>query len=493
MLDRINGDIRSNSNLVQWKNTQQVLDWFNGISDKSKKCFVKFDIVDFYPSITSQGLSQAFKFARKYTKIPKKEERIVRHSCKTLLFHNNEPWVKKGSINSFDVPMGSYHGAELCELLGLYILDQIKDVFRVGHYGLYRDDGLAVIEAHSNLKYIEQEIQGIMERIGFGITIESGLVRTEFLDVFLDLKRNTYNPFKKPGSKLMYVNRQSNHPPNITRAIPNMVVQRIRRLSKNKSTFDNHSREYIDELTSSGYTVENTEYEQPVIPKRKRNILYYHPPFDRSVKTKFGRIFRDLVLKHFTPNHIFHKIFNKNTLKISYSRMPNMKSILEAHNRKLVDNIQPIDSAACNCRNKDECPLNGQCLVKNVIYKATVSTPTDADSSKVYIGSTSRSFKSRYNEHKASFKTERSEPSSKLSSHIRDLKKTGRDYKIQWQIVKKSKQTSPTIKFCLLCNLERREIAEAKRANLLNSRNELITKCAHNRNLFFMTSRKKPP
>ena len=294
----------------------------------------------------------------------------------------------------------------------------------------------------------------------------------------------------------MYVNRHSNHPPSITRAIPNMVVERVRRLSKNKSTFDNHAREYLDELTSSGYSVVNNEYEEPVTPKRKRNrkrnILYFHPPFCLSVRTKFGRIFRDLIHKHFTPNHIFYKIFNKNTLKISYSCMPNMKSILNAHNRKLVDNSRPTDGAGCSCRKNNICPLNGNCLVKNVIYKATVSTPNDAKPDMVYVGSTRRSFKARYNEHKASFNSERNEPSSKLSSHIRQLKNSGRDHKIQWQIAKRSKQLAPNLKFCLLCNLERREIAEAKQANLLNSRNELITMCAHNRRLFFMTSRKKP-
>ena len=273
-----------------------------------------------------------------------------------------------------------------------------------------------------------------------------------------------------------------------------MVVQRIRRLSKNKSTFDNYAREYFDELAASGHTIECTEHEEPVTTqtkrKRKRDIVYFHPPFCRSVKTKVGRIFRDLVSKHFTPNHILHKIFNKNTLKISYSCMPNMKTILNAHNRKLVDSKQPTDSAACNCSKNNICPLNGNCLVKNVIYKATVSTPTDPKSDMVYIGSTRRSFKARYNEHKASFNSERNEPSSKLASHVRQIKKNNQNFKINWQIVKRSRQTMQNINFCLLCNLERREIAEAKRAGLLNSRNELITKCAHNRNLFLVTSLK---
>ena len=495
ILDRVNADIRSKSDLVQWKNTQEVLDWFTGITDKSKKCFIKFDIVDFYPSITSESISHALKFARVYSKIPKKQERIIRHACKTLLFHNNETWVKKGSKHFFDVPMGSFHGAELCELVGLHILHEIKSIFTAGYYGLYRDDGLAVVkaEARCNLKKIEQQVRDKMKSLGFDITIESGFDNVDFLDVNLNLKLDIFNPYKKPDSKLMYVNRLSNHPPSVTKSIPNMVIQRICRLSKNEEIFNSHSREYIDELKSCGYNIENLSYEAPSGRKRKRrrNVFYFHPPFCKSVKTKFGRIFRDLVNKHFTPNHVLHKIFNKNTLKISYSCMPNMKAILETHNRKIAGKYKTSEDAGCNCRRKDQCPLNGKCLTKNVIYKATVSTPPDAQSNMVYFGSTKRKFKSRYTEHKSSF-TSKEESTSKLSRHVRKIIKSRQDYKIDWEIVKRSNQPAPTVKFCTLCNLERREIAQANKANLLNSRNELITTCVHGRNLFFAPLKQSP-
>ena len=49
--------------------------------------------------------------------------------------------VKKTN-SIFDVTMGSFDGAETCELIGLYILSQLKDLDI--NVGLYRDDGLAV-------------------------------------------------------------------------------------------------------------------------------------------------------------------------------------------------------------------------------------------------------------------------------------------------------------------------------------------------------------
>ena len=55
----------------------------------------------------------------------------------------------------------------------------------------------------------------------------------------------------------------------------------------------------------------------------------------------------------------------------------------------------------CNCTSKINCPVNNKCCLNNIIYQAKVST-SDKDH-KIYIGSTKRTFKSRYYEHKASF------------------------------------------------------------------------------------------
>ena len=60
-----------------------------------------------------------------------------------------------------------------------------------------------------------------------------------------------------------------------------------------------------------------------------------------------------------------HKIFNKNTGKISYSRMNNISSILSSHNKNILNPKQI--SFGCNCRNKDNCPFDGECLTPNII------------------------------------------------------------------------------------------------------------------------------
>ena len=68
-----------------------------------------------------------------------------------------------------------------------------------------------------------------------------------------------------------------------------------------------------------------------------------------------------------------HKIFNRNTVKISYSCMKNIGSIISAHNQNILNPI--AISYECNCRMKSSYPFNGECLTPKMIYRADVDTP----------------------------------------------------------------------------------------------------------------------
>ncbi len=76
--------------------------------------------------------------------IKESDSDIIYHSRMSLLFSESSSWVKKNG-NMFDVTMGAYDGAEVCELVGLYLLSKIKGIIPHTQVGLYRDDGLAVI------------------------------------------------------------------------------------------------------------------------------------------------------------------------------------------------------------------------------------------------------------------------------------------------------------------------------------------------------------
>ena len=53
--------------------------------------------------------------------------------------------------------------------------------------------------------------------------------------------------------------------------------------------------------------------------KQKKRIIYYNPPFNMALKTKFGKKFLELISKHFPRHQKLYPILNRNTLKISYS------------------------------------------------------------------------------------------------------------------------------------------------------------------------------
>ena len=128
--------IRSQTNVNQWRNTHSVIDWFCAIKGKSQCTFLIFDIADFYPSISEALLTLSLDYAKQFTTVSDEDEEIILHSRKTLLFNDNEPWVKAGDCPMFDVAMGSYDGAEVCELVGLYIPHKLTTAFPDGNIGL---------------------------------------------------------------------------------------------------------------------------------------------------------------------------------------------------------------------------------------------------------------------------------------------------------------------------------------------------------------------
>ena len=119
ILDRINNDVRSKTRVHQWTNSLSVTQWFKSINDKKRHSFISFDIIDFYPTITENLLDEAIKWAKQFTTITDRDIHIITTACKSLLFHQNRPWVKRGSTDMFDVTVGNNDSAEVCELIGL--------------------------------------------------------------------------------------------------------------------------------------------------------------------------------------------------------------------------------------------------------------------------------------------------------------------------------------------------------------------------------------
>jgi hypothetical protein len=135
------------------------------------------------------------------------------------------------------------------------------------------------------------------------------------------------------------------------------------------------------------------QHQTPNRKNRQRKVIWFNPPFTMNVKTTVAHSFLQLIDKHFPHSTRLHKIFNRNTVKVSYSCMTNIKNTISNHNRHLlVRKNKSFDG--CNCRTKDECPLDGNCLTKSIVYKAEI-TSTDVDETKEYIDMTAGTFKAK--------------------------------------------------------------------------------------------------
>ena len=103
-----------------------------------------FDIKDIYPSIKENLLWGSIRFAKLYISKTNKDTEVAFHARKSILYYNDETWVKKGESN-FDVSTGQYDGAEVCELIGVFMLSLLSKYINKNHTGLYRADSLAIL------------------------------------------------------------------------------------------------------------------------------------------------------------------------------------------------------------------------------------------------------------------------------------------------------------------------------------------------------------
>ena len=145
---------------------------------------------------------------------------------------------------------------------------------------------------------------------------------------------------------------------------------------------------------------------------------------------------------------------------------------------KVLNNTAETEES-CNCRNKNNCPLDGKCLTPNIIYEAQITSNQRNYKQKVYIGTAETDFKHRFNNHTKSFNLEHYENDTELSKEYWTIKRNHFIPKVTWRIIRKCAPFNTTKRKCYLCPNEKLEIASYKGDNLLNKRSELISKCRH--------------
>ena len=218
--------------------------------------------------------------------------------------------------------MRSFDGAEVCELVGIFILCFLEKLINKKDCGLYRDDGLLILR-NLNGQQIDRMckiIIKILKDISFTIDVEMNVKTVDFLDITFNLNNGTYRLYKKPNDLLLYINKSSKHPPQIINQLPKTINERLSRNSFNEEVFNSSKYQYIKALRDSGYTDFKLKFNKTSNNHTKRNqqrkIIWFNPPFSRAVSTNVGKRFLQLLRHHFPPSNKLHKIFNKKTVAL---------------------------------------------------------------------------------------------------------------------------------------------------------------------------------
>ena len=233
-------------------------------------------------------------------------------------------------------------------------------------------------------------------------TVECNLAITDFLDVTFDLKSGTYYPYRKQDNEILFIHKQSDHPPSIIKQIPSMISKRVSDISCDSDHFNKAAPDYNTALEKSGFN-ENIKYLPSQLKQRntKRQIIWFNPAYSVNVKTNVCKLFMRLIGKHFPRHYKF---------QLSYSWMPSMKNLIQKHNSKIMEDVKPTNNKTCSCRQKSDCLLNQNCLCECLVYNAVVNRST----TKNYYGTCEKSFKERYNNHTSSFRDESRQKSTEL-------------------------------------------------------------------------------
>ena len=157
----------------------------------------------------------------------------------------------------------------------------------------------------------------------------------------LNLANGTYRPYKKANESLLYINTSSSHPPQVIKQLPTSINERLSNNSSSEEIFNASKYKYETALKNSGYQQTELIFNKKEHRKQKRNlnrnIISINPPFSRNVTTNVAQRFLNLLDIRFPKSNKLHKIFNRNTVKVSYCCTENLWSIIKTHNKKVTN------------------------------------------------------------------------------------------------------------------------------------------------------------
>ena len=137
-----------------------------------------------------------------------------------------------------------------------------------------------------------------------------------------------------------------------------------------------HAPPYTEALKKNGYSTylqfdrTGTDKNNEKNKTRKRKITWFNPPFNILWPQIVAKTFLALIDKHFPKDKRLSKIFNRNTIKVSYSCLHNVKQTISNNNHRLLQlhrmKESTQDSKLFNCWQKISCPHDDKCMKTNL-------------------------------------------------------------------------------------------------------------------------------
>ena len=165
--------------------------------------------------------------------------------------------------------MCCYDGVEVCELVGTYILNKLKNVTNREHIGLYPDNGLGIFQniPKTEIERKEKRIVKVFKEYALPITTKCKSKSVYFPYLTFDLVNEIYKTYRKPNNKPLYINKHFNRHPNILKQLPKSIEKRKSEISSNIDIFNRSIKIYNDVLHESNFK----ETLQFIIPASKKN------------------------------------------------------------------------------------------------------------------------------------------------------------------------------------------------------------------------------
>lgn len=179
------------------------------------------------------------------------------------------------------------------------------------------------------------------------------------------------------------------------------------------------------------------------------------------------------------------KIFNRNTVNISYSCTSNTKKIFKGQNIKNLNLSGANVNTIKECCNKTKCPLNGNYKVEGMVYRVIVEQEMGQEK---YILDPRRGCLKWGGINTTLLLNWQSKRIVQNLPVWNVREKNNKSPSIKWDILKKTWACNSGGEMCRLCQKEKLAIMMYTNwSNLLNERSEVMADCKHARR-FLLTN-----